>query len=129
MGEALAHHIIGELYSTSENINDLKFIKKVFMDAVKKAGLTVLTSKFHKFKPHGVSGFIMISESHLSIHTWPESGYVAIDVFTCGSLSKCREAYEYIVSMFKPAYHTKTEIARGKLNQPRGSEKDLIYER
>jgi S-adenosylmethionine decarboxylase len=128
MEGALASHIIGELFSTSENIDNLKFIKKVLIEAAKKAGLTILNSKFHRFKPQGVSGFIMISESHLSIHTWPESGYVAIDVFTCGEPSQCRTAYEYIVSMLKPSYHTEIEIKRGRFNEHKEPEKSIVYE-
>ncbi|MEM2144027.1 MAG: adenosylmethionine decarboxylase [Candidatus Jordarchaeaceae archaeon] len=128
MERALALHIIGELFTNSENIDNLKFIKKVLIDAAKKAGLTILNSKFHKFEPQGVSGFIMISESHLSIHTWPESGYVAIDVFTCGEPSQCRIAYDFIVSMLKPAYHTEIEIKRGRFNRHKEPEKSIVYE-
>ena len=47
-------------------------------------GITILGDKFHKFEPHGVSGVILLSESHVSIHTWPEEGYAALDIFTCG---------------------------------------------
>lgn len=128
MERALALHIIGELFTNSENIDNLKFIRKVLIDAAKKAGLTILNSKFHKFEPQGVSGFIMISESHLSIHTWPESGYVAIDVFTCGEPSQCRIAYDFIVSMLKPAYHTEIEIKRGSFNRHKEPEKSIVYE-
>nr|MDO8079575.1 adenosylmethionine decarboxylase [Candidatus Freyarchaeota archaeon] len=128
MEEALAFHIIGELFLTSEKIDDLKLIKKVLIEAAKKAGLTILNSKFHKFKPQGVSGFIMISESHLSIHTWPESGYVAVDVFTCGEPLQCRTAYDCIVSMLKPSYHTEMVIKRGRFNEHKEPEKSIVYE-
>ena len=128
MEEALAIHIIGELFSTSKSINDLKFIKKVMLDAAKRAGLTILNSKFHKFKPQGVSGFIMISESHLSVHTWPESGYVAVDVFTCGEPSQCRTAYDYIISVLKPSHHSEMVIKRGRFNEHKEPEKSIVYE-
>ncbi len=65
-------------------LNDLECIKQVMLDAAKAAKAHVVASVFHPFTPQGVSGVVVIEESHLSIHTWPEKGYAAVDFYTCG---------------------------------------------
>ncbi len=82
---ALGRHIIAELYGCpEETLNNLQSIKQEMVLAAKKAGAEVRETAFHKFDPQGISGVVVISESHLTIHTWPELGYAAVDVFTCG---------------------------------------------
>ncbi|MBS7248023.1 MAG: adenosylmethionine decarboxylase [Candidatus Jordarchaeales archaeon] len=111
------HHIIGEVFADPEVLDDLEFIKEVFMEATEIAGLNVLDVKFHKFEPVGVSGIILISESHVSIHTWPEDGYAAIDIFTCGDVGKCWEAYRHIISRMRARRHMEIEIKRGLIDE------------
>lgn len=83
--EALGKHILAEFYNCSHSaINDEAGIEELFLKAAKDAGATIISWDFHKFSPHGVSGVVVIAESHLTIHTWPEFGYCAVDVFTCG---------------------------------------------
>jgi S-adenosylmethionine decarboxylase proenzyme len=65
-------------------LDDLKRIEQLMNQAARAAGATVVASVFQPFEPHGVSGVVVIEESHLSIHTWPEHGYAAVDFYTCG---------------------------------------------
>ena len=82
---ALGRHVLAEFYGCSpEILNDIVKIEKLMVDAALEAGAEVKEVIFHQFSPQGVSGVVVISESHLAIHTWPEFGYAAIDVFTCG---------------------------------------------
>ena len=68
---------------------------------------------FHEFNPFGVSGIVVIAESHLSIHTWPEYRYAALDIFTCGTVIKPQEAVEYIALQFRCAAPCIVEMKRG----------------
>jgi S-adenosylmethionine decarboxylase proenzyme len=67
-----------------EALNDALALEKALRAAARAIGATVLSATFHAFFPHGVTGVLLLAESHLSIHTWPEHGYAAVDLFTCG---------------------------------------------
>lgn len=83
--EALGRQILVEYYDcNSTKLDDLSFIEAALLEATKASKATIITHNFHKFSPHGVSGVIVIAESHVAIHTWPEYSYAAVDVFTCG---------------------------------------------
>ncbi len=82
---ALGRHITVELSGCdSEIIADSKAVESALLEAAEVSGAHIIESSFHYFAPQGVSGFVIISESHFSIHTWPEHDYAAVDVFTCG---------------------------------------------
>ena len=82
---ALGRHITVELSGCDPAlIADSKAVEQALLDAAKASGAHIIESSFHYFAPQGVSGFVIISESHFSIHTWPEYDYAAVDVFTCG---------------------------------------------
>ena len=82
---ALGKHLLLELNDCDKEVlNDLSFLKGILLAAATEAGATVLGESFHHFNPQGVSGVVVITESHLLIHTWPEYGYAAADIFTCG---------------------------------------------
>lgn len=79
-------HLLIEYHGCDPQIlNDVARIETLMLDAARAAGTTVVTSTFHPFAPHGVSGVVVVKESHLSIHTWPEHGYAAVDMYTCGA--------------------------------------------
>jgi S-adenosylmethionine decarboxylase len=81
----LGHHTLIELHGCdAEKLRDVAGARSLMLDAVEQSGGTYVTDIFHHFTPHGVSGVIVIAESHVTIHTWPEHGYAAADVFTCG---------------------------------------------
>lgn len=83
--DTFGRHFLVEYHGCSYDIlNDLDAIEKLMRHAAEQAGTTIVTSTFHPFTPHGVSGVVVIAESHLSIHTWPEVGYAAVDFYTCG---------------------------------------------
>jgi S-adenosylmethionine decarboxylase proenzyme len=65
-------------------LDDVARVQKILKQAAEAASARVVAEVFHPFSPHGVTGVIVIEESHLSIHTWPESGYAAVDFYTCG---------------------------------------------
>jgi S-adenosylmethionine decarboxylase len=85
----LGRHFIAELYDCDRKVlDDLELIGARMREAAEAARAKVIDAVFHRFSPHGVSGVVVIAESHLSIHTWPEFGYAAVDIFTCGE--ECR---------------------------------------
>ena len=83
--ENIGRHCILELYQCNQaKLNDEAFIRTTITSSAKIAGATLINLVTHSFKPQGVTGLALLAESHISIHTWPEIGYAAIDVFTCG---------------------------------------------
>lgn len=101
MEHALGRHILCEAYGCDpEVLNDMKKIEDIMVSAALKAGAEVREVAFHRFSPQGVSGVVVISESHLAIHTWPEMGYAAIDVFTCGERVDPKVACDYMIELF-----------------------------
>ncbi|MCM3239387.1 adenosylmethionine decarboxylase [Heyndrickxia oleronia] len=112
---ALGHHILLELHDCNDALlNDVQQIKKIMFQAAHKAKATIVTEHFQHFSPYGVSGVVIIQESHLTIHTWPEYGYAAIDVFTCNSKLALQEAVQYITDQFNAGNTTQHYVHRGK---------------
>jgi S-adenosylmethionine decarboxylase len=119
-------HIIAELSDCHrDRLADMELVRGAVVRAAEEAGAEVLQAAFHRFSPQGVSGVVVIAESHLSIHTWPELGYAAIDVYTCGPHTNPARACEYLAAYFE-AGHVKTlGIERG-LPGPSGTFDHLI---
>jgi S-adenosylmethionine decarboxylase len=112
--DALGYHYLIELYDCdAEILKDLSLIKEIFQRSIQIAGATEIDNLFHQFSPQGVSGVILISESHFSIHTWPEYNYAAVDFFTCNPNLAIHEAYEQIVQDFHSQKSSIIEIKRG----------------
>ena len=86
-------------------------------DACRAAGATVLGARFHQFEPEGVTGIVLLAESHASVHTWPEAGLVTLDVFTCGALDTAA-IVEAVRRWLGPARELVTTVARGDVAQP-----------
>lgn len=102
-----------EIYGVSQDLlNDLEFIDTTMRNAAIKAGATILDSCFHRFNPQGITLILLLSESHISIHTWPELGCAAIDIYTCG-LSNPEYAMWYCISEFNPKEHSSNCFDRG----------------
>ena len=112
--EHLGKHVIIELWGCSEAINDAERVKAAMLDAVSAANATLLNIYVHTFSPQGVTGVAVLSESHLSIHTWPEHGYVAADVFTCGETTKPQAAAEVLARAFNAKQSDIRELVRGE---------------
>ncbi len=114
---ALGKHLLLELKDCDrEVLNDLDFLKGILLAAATEAGATVLGESFHQFNPHGVSGVVIIAESHLFIHTWPECGYAAVDIFTCGDSVKPGKAAQKLIRGLGAKSHSILEIQRGILD-------------
>jgi spermidine synthase len=116
MNKALGNHILIEFMNCDPAIlNDVATIEKNMVDAASKAGATVINSTFHHFSPYGVSGVVVIQESHLAIHTWPEWGYSAVDLFTCGEIDAWI-SFDYLKNSFGSDSYSAIEIKRGSVN-------------
>ena len=94
-------------------LDDLPYIKSVMLSAANGVGAHILSESFHQFYPQGVTGIVAIAESHLCIHTWPEYGYAAADIFTCGTSIKPQEAAQYIIDQLESQEPSIMEIKRG----------------
>lgn len=111
---ALGRHLLMELEDCNEEIlNNLDTLKEAMLTAANEAGATVMAESFHRFNPHGISGVVVVAESHLFIHTWPEYGYAAADIFTCGTTVQPEKAAEVLIEKFGAKKHSIQEIARG----------------
>jgi len=116
--QSLGRHILAEIYGCSfECLNDVEKVEETMINAALEAGAEIREFVFHKFSPQGVSGVVVISESHLAIHTWPELGYAAVDVFTCGDHVNPWDACNYLVEHFKATSMNATEIKRGLIEE------------
>jgi len=114
---ALGKHLLLELKGCDKEVlNDLSFLRGILLAAAGEAGATVLGESFHKFNPQGVSGVVIIAESHLFIHTWPEYGYAAVDIFTCGDSVQPERAVEILIRKLGAKNHSILEMSRGILD-------------
>jgi S-adenosylmethionine decarboxylase proenzyme len=112
--EALGRQILVEFYDCeSDSINDVSFIEASFLEATRASGATIISHNFHKFSPHGVSGVVVIAESHVSIHSWPEYNYAAVDIFTCGESIDPWVIQEHLKEAFKSQNTSSMEMKRG----------------
>ncbi|MCH1627298.1 adenosylmethionine decarboxylase [Fredinandcohnia quinoae] len=111
--ETMGRHVISELWGCDyKKLNDIEGIERTFVQAALKSGAEVREVAFHKFAPHGVSGVVIISESHLTIHSFPEHGYASIDVYTCGNLDP-NIAADYIAEALGAQTRENMELPRG----------------
>jgi S-adenosylmethionine decarboxylase len=110
----LGRHLIVE-YSDCDkrHLNDAQYLEDAMNDAVRKSGATIVRSIFHRYNPQGVSGVVVIAESHISIHTWPEYGYAAVDFFTCGESVDPYKAHEHMKEMLAASKAFVQELKRG----------------
>ena len=112
--EALGTHLLLELNECDSGLLDeLDVIEAAMVDAAREAGANILGRSFHKFTPRGVTGIVAIAESHLAIHTWPEHGYAAVDIFTCGESFAPDRAAQLIIGSLKCRNPVTTTIRRG----------------
>ena len=113
---AVGVHILSDMYGVSPNLIERKEpIGQIVEEEVRVGGLTKISSDFYQFDPIGASGIILLAESHLSFHTWPEHGLVTLDLYTCGDPSKAEIAYEYILENLMPTSVSTKRVERGKM--------------
>jgi len=106
-------HFLLELYRCNcEKLNDESFLRCTLNRAAKLANATVLNLISNKFEPQGVTAIALLAESHISIHTWPESNYSAVDIFTCGRNMLPELASQYLIEALKAEEHSLRVIER-----------------
>ena len=112
--KALGTHIVCELSGCDpEALSDVNGVRLHLVQAAREAKATIMETAFHRFQPQGVSGVVVLAESHLSIHTWPETGYAAMDFYTCGEHTDPWAACEYAARAFRATTMRTTEVKRG----------------
>jgi len=110
----LGTHILLDLYGCDPGrLNDLEFLRQMSLEGVRRSGATIMGEHFKQFQPQGVSGIIIIAESHLSLHSWPEFGYIAMDYFTCGSRIDIDVAIAHFEQSLSPQKVVKSRHSRG----------------
>src|SRR3954453_6856805 len=108
---ALGRHLLLELFDCdSDAITSLESVKGALVEAAKRAQATIVDVVFHEFNPFGISGVVVIAESHLAIHTWPEYRYAAVDVFSCGEILQPQVAVDYMVEQLGAARASVVEL-------------------
>jgi len=113
---ALGRQILVEFYHCNPRVlNDRDRIASAMGEAARLSGATVVEEVFHLFNPYGISGVVVIAESHLSIHTWPEYGYAAVDLFTCGEEILPEKAFEHLQKELGSESVSVMELKRGIL--------------
>jgi len=112
---ALGRHLLVEFTGCPPPIlADLEQVTTAMLAAAEASGATIVTHSFHHFSPHGVSGAVIIAESHLAIHTWPEHGFAAVDFFSCGTVDMNR-GLVVLKTAFEATGETRLELERGPL--------------
>ena len=114
---ALAKHLLAEYYGCDPAMLDnQEYLAPILEEAVRAAKATVMKTCLHKFSPQGVSGVVILAESHLAVHTWPEHGYAAVEIFTCGDVAMPEAGHQYLLEKLKPSHHTVRILERGDMS-------------
>jgi len=112
--QALGRQILAEFYNCdSEALKDEKYIGESMVQACIEGKATVVTHTFHSFSPFGVSGVVVIAESHVAIHTWPEYNYAAVDIFTCGETIEPWVLFDFLKEKLGSSHVSQMELKRG----------------
>ena len=115
----MGHHLLVELYGCASCVlNEIELLERAMVEAAQSADASVVESIFHRFSPHGLSGVLVISESHITVHTWPEHSYAAVDIFTCGKSDLGDAIKASLVRAFGARDHRTHAISRGVESQP-----------
>lgn len=126
---ALGTHLLLELRDCNpKTITDLEYVQESLKNAALEAKATIVEVAFHEFSPFGISGMVVIAESHLAIHTWPEYGYAAVDIFTCGDLIDPRVAATFLIEKFESKSPSIVEMKRGILGNEKLPHKITLQE-
>lgn len=105
-------HLLVDFWG-AQHLDDLATIERALSEAAAACGATLLETRFHQFGNGGVTGMALLAESHISIHTWPETGYAAIDIFVCGGRDP-QPAVEHLKTCFRPSHLDVKAISRGQ---------------
>ena len=123
--KTLGRHLLVELYNCDPMIiKNVRKIEDIMVGAAKAANCHIVDVVFHNFSHHGISGVVVVAESHLSIHTWPEYCFASIDIYTCGDEVDPWKAYKYLLKQLRAKNVTALEMKRGVLNIPNRDKRD-----
>jgi S-adenosylmethionine decarboxylase len=113
-------HLLGEWYgcpASAPEFTRAEALRKVCLEAVRVTGLTIVGESFHQFEPQGVTGTVLLAESHLAIHTWPECGFMTVDVYVCNLASdnsdKAKRLFQTLEATMQPRRTKFQAIVRG----------------
>ncbi len=113
------HHLILDLFGVDRKLlDDEEEIMRILKEVSEKCGMRIIKGAYHKFTPQGVTAFYILAESHISIHTWPEYGDAAVDVYYCGDKKQVEKAGELLVEYFKPKRVIKRFFERSAKEKP-----------
>ncbi|MDQ7038544.1 MAG: adenosylmethionine decarboxylase [Aquificota bacterium] len=127
MAKTLGLHILADLYGVeADRIDRVEDIRDLLETAVRVADLTKISSHYYQFQPHGATGVVLLAESHISIHTWPEHRLATVDVYTCGDPEKAHRAMEFIIETLKPEKVDRKVHRRGLVGDRRSEESRSI---
>ncbi|MGZ3746767.1 MAG: adenosylmethionine decarboxylase [Pseudobdellovibrionaceae bacterium] len=118
------HHLVEFYDCCVETINNVELVRRAMVEAAKMARATIVAEVFHEFNPHGVSGVVVIAESHFAIHSWPEHRCVSIDLFTCSENMDPQAAFDHLAKVFKAQKISLQTLSRGEVVTP-GATKPL----
>ena len=122
---SLGRQIVAEFYACDKALlNDVDFIRVTLLAAAKQAGASIVTEALHHSSPHGVSGAVIIAESHLTIHTWPEHGYAAVDLFICGDGVSPEVGFGCLREALKAGHVSNLEMHRGQVDMMQAMRQD-----
>lgn len=127
--QRIGRHLILELWGCdTHQINSIETIERAITETIEACGATLLDLRVYPFTPQGVTGVAILSESHLMIHTWPEHGYAAVDVFTCGMHTDPSKAVPVLRRHFLPERVQVMEMNRGIITEDEAVEEpEAVY--
>jgi S-adenosylmethionine decarboxylase proenzyme len=112
---SLGRQILADMYDCDPLVlDDEQAIRSSLLEAAQRCGATIISASFRRFEPHGISGVVMIAESHLAIHTWPEHGFAALDLFTCSDRVQPEVCFSYLKEALRSKQSTMQTIERGR---------------
>lgn len=119
------HYLVDFLRCDPETLRFVGPTRKIFLRAARESKATVVGEEFRQFEPEGVSGVLLIAESHLSVHTWPEDGFAAVDIFTCGEEMDAEVAITVLSAAFRAEKTVVKVVIRGRLDEPEPAEPEV----
>lgn len=114
---ALGRHLVADFHGCTQDLNDPKLVMDALEKACEVSGATIISRTGHHFSPYGVTAVVVIAESHLAVHTWPEHNYAAVDLFTCGTSVDTWKAFDLVKTAFGATRVDVKDIPRGILSQ------------
>jgi S-adenosylmethionine decarboxylase proenzyme len=116
---SLGRHLLIEYFGCDRDVlSDRDRVREAMREAARRANATIVTDVFHTFNPHGLSGVVVVAESHLAIHTWPEHACAAVDVFTCSEKMRPEVIVGYLAEVLRAKESVSREVERGTITTP-----------